>query len=436
MSRPAAACVLLVKEVAHKPEMTMTSFSPALHYQAYQTLADLSTPMRTVARHLAPWLHHSLFWFPESKLLRKAAGACEVLALAGLTHTRPPFNIDKVETEAGTVSVSEEAVFATPFCTLQRFRKTPAVEGEPKVLLVAPASGHFATLLRGTVQTLLRDHDVYVTDWHNVRDIPLSAGRFDLDTFIEHVIGFVDWLGPHTHLVAVCQPTVPTLAAVAVMAEEGHPHQPRSMTLMAGPIDCRINPTEVNRLATEKPIEWFAKNLIGTVPLRYKGALRKVYPGFLQISAFMSMNIDRHKESFRKMYDHYAAGETDRAIGIKEFYDEYLAMMDLPAEFYLQTVRSVFQEYELPQGRLKYRGRLVRPETIRRTALFTVEGERDDICSIGQTLAAHDLCSKLAPYRKQHHLQATVGHYGVFNGKRWERQIYPRLRDFIHAFDE
>ena len=414
----------------------MSPNSPALHYQAYQALADLTTPMRSMARHMAPWLHHSLFWFPESKSLRKAAAACEVVALAGLTHARPPFDIHTVETPTGTCSVHEEAVFATPFCTLQRFRKAPARPGEPKVLLVAPVSGHFATLLRGTVQTLLQDHDVYVTDWHNVRDIPLAEGAFDLDTFIEHIIGFVDWLGPHTHLVAVCQPTVPTLAAVAVMAEDGHPHQPRSMTLMAGPIDCRINPTEVNRLATEKPIEWFEKKLIGVVPLRYKGALRRVYPGFLQISAFMSMNMDRHKESFRKMYGHFAEGDRVSGHSIKEFYDEYLAMMDLPAEFYLQTVRKVFQEYHLAQGQLEYRGRVVKPEAIRRTALFTVEGERDDICSIGQTLAAHDLCSKLAPYRKQHHLQAAVGHYGVFNGKRWERQIYPRIRDFIHAFDE
>ena len=260
--------------------------------------------------------------------------------------------------------------------------------------------------------------------------------KVDLDTFIEHIIRFVDWLGPHTHLVAVCQPTVPTLAAVAVMAEDQHPHQPRSMTLMAGPIDCRINPTEVNNLATAKPMEWFESKLIGVVPLRYKGGMRRVYPGFLQISAFMSMNLDRHKESFRKMYGHYVEGDTVKAHGIKEFYDEYLAMMDLPAEFYLQTVRKVFQEYQLPRGVLEYRGRLVKPEAIRRTALFTVEGERDDVCSIGQTLAAHDLCSKLAPYRKQHHLQASVGHYGVFNGKRWEHQIYPRIRDFIHAFDE
>lgn len=414
----------------------MLPFSTALHYQAYQAVADLNSPARTVARHLAPWLHYGLSWFPESRSLRRAAAACEVVALSGLTHERPPFGIERVETDEGGCAVLEEPVFSTPFCTLQRFRKNPTVDGEPKVLLVAPVSGHFATLLRGTVQTLLRDHDVYVTDWHNIRDVPVTAGRFDLDSFIEHIIHFVDHLGPHTHLVAVCQPTVPTLAAVAVMAEERHPHQPRSMTLMAGPIDCRVNPTEVNRLATGKPIAWFEKNLIGTVPLRYRGAMRRVYPGFLQISAFMSMNKERHSDAFRKMYRHYSDGEAQRANEIKIFYDEYLAMMDLPAEFYLQTVRSVFQDYDLPLGRLTYRGRPVRPETIRRTALFTVEGERDDICSIGQTLAAHDLCSKLAPYRKQHHLQAAVGHYGVFNGKRWERQIYPRIRDFIHAFDE
>ena len=414
----------------------MLPFSTALHYQAYQAVADLNSPARTVARHLAPWLHYGLSWFPESRSLRRAAAACEVVALSGLTHERPPFGIERVETDEGGCAVLEEPVFSTPFCTLQRFRKNPTVDGEPKVLLVAPVSGHFATLLRGTVQTLLRDHDVYVTDWHNIRDVPVTAGRFDLDSFIEHIIRFVDHLGPHTHLVAVCQPTVPTLAAVAVMAEERHPHQPRSMTLMAGPIDCRVNPTEVNRLATGKPIAWFEKNLIGTVPLRYRGAMRRVYPGFLQISAFMSMNKERHSDAFRKMYRHYSDGEAQRANEIKIFYDEYLAMMDLPAEFYLQTVRSVFQDYDLPLGRLTYRGRPVRPETIRRTALFTVEGERDDICSIGQTLAAHDLCSKLAPYRKQHHLQSAVGHYGVFNGKRWERQIYPRIRDFIHSFDE
>lgn len=413
----------------------MTASTPALHYQGYQALDDLTAPARLAARAVTPWLHHALFWFPDSRLVRQALAACEVLALTGLSHARPPFSISAVDTDEGRFEVVEEDVYRTPFCTLQRFHKVGA-PAEPKVLLIAPVSGHFATLLRGTVQTLLRDHDVYVTDWHNVRDIPLSAGTFDLDAFIGQIVEFVEWLGGGVHLVAVCQPTVPTLAAVAVMAEEKHPHQPRSMTLMAGPIDCRVNPTEVNRLATSQPYEWFERNLIGVVPLRYRGALRRVYPGFLQISAFMSMNLGRHADSYRDMYTHYAHGDLGKAASIKEFYEEYLAMMDLPAEFYLQTIRSVFQEYHLARGCLQYRGRVVNPGAIRRTALFTVEGEKDDICSIGQTLAAHDLCSKLAPYRKQHHLQAGVGHYGVFNGKRWNRQIYPRIRDFIHAFDE
>lgn len=414
----------------------MSTICPAPHYQAYQAFDDLTSPMRFAARQMAPWLGLGMLWFPENRALRRAVAACEVVALSGLTHARPSFDIHSVQTDAGAFTVTEEAVYATPFCTLQRFRKEPASAGEPKVLLVAPISGHFATLLRGTVQTLLRDHDVYITDWHNVRDIPLMEGPFDLDTYIEHIIRFVDWLGPHTHIVAVCQPTVPALAAVAIMAEDNHPHQPRSMTLMAGPIDCRINPTAVNHLATGKPISWFERNLIGMVPLRFKGALRRVYPGFLQISAFISMNPDRHKASIHNMYNHFLDGDMDRAVGIKDFYEEYLAMMDLPAEFYLETVLKVFQEYQLARGVLEYKGRLVKPAAIRRTALFTVEGARDDICAAGQTLAAHDLCSKLAPYRKQHHLQAAVGHYGVFNGERWERQIYPRLRDFIHAFDE
>lgn len=413
----------------------MSSSTPALHYQAYQTAADLTEPARIFARAVVPWLYQALFWMPDSRALRHALATCEVLALSGLTHERPSFAIHSVETDDGLTTVVEEAVHRTPFCTLLHFRKVGAPP-EPKVLLIAPVSGHFATLLRGTVQTLLRDHDVYVTDWHNVRDIPLSAGVFDLDAYIGQIIGFVEWLGAGVHLMAVCQPTVATLAAVAVMAEDGSPVQPRSMTLMAGPIDCRVNPTEVNKMATSQPYEWFEKNLIGVVPWRFRGGMRRVYPGFLQISAFMSMNLERHADSYRDMYRHFSEGDIQKATNIKVFYEEYLAMMDLPAEFYLQTIRSVFQEYELPLGTFQYRGRRVNPGAIRRTSLFTVEGEKDDICAIGQTLAAHDLCSKLAPYRKQHHLQAAVGHYGVFNGKRWNRQIYPRIRDFIHAFNE
>ena len=279
-------------------------------------------------------------------------------------------------------------------------------------------SGHFATLLRGTVQTLLRDHDVYVTDWHNVRDIPWQRA-FDLDTFIGHIIDFVDRLGPHTHLVAVCQPTVPTLAAVAVMAEDRHPHQPRSMTLMAGPIDCRVNPTEVNRLATGKPIDWFAKNLIGGRAAALQGCDAPRSPG---LPADLGLHGHEHRAPPRRVQEHVPALPR-RGPRPRRRHQKLLCRIpgdDGPACRVLSADRAVgFQDYDLALGRLSYRGRAVRPEAIRRTALFTVEGERDDICSIGQTLAAHDLCSKLAPYRKQHHLQAAVGHYGVFNGKRW-----------------
>lgn len=405
------------------------------HYQGYQALFDATHPMRSMARTFAPWLQQTLSWLPESHTLRRMTAACEVVALAGLTHERPHFEIHDVEVDGETIAVQEEAAYVTPFCTLLHFRKDTPTPG-PKVLLIAPISGHFATLLRNTAHTLLRHHDVYVTDWHNVRDVPLAAGRFDLDAFVRHIIEFIEWMGPHTHVVAVCQPTVGTLAAVSVMAEDNHAVQPRSLTLMAGPIDCRINPTVVNNLATEHPIEWFEEKLIGVVPLRYRGALRRVYPGYMQISAFMSMNAERHLSSFRDLFHHRSQGDHDKAENIKTFYEEYLAMMDLPAEFYLETVQKVFQEYQLPRGELEYQGRKVNPAAIRRTALMTVEGEKDDICAIGQTLAAHDLCSKLSPYKKYHHLQPSVGHYGVFSGKRWERQIYPRLRAFIRDFDE
>ena len=407
----------------------------APHYQVYQAFSDVGYPARTTARALIPWLHQAMSWMPDNYAVRKATAICEAVALAGLTHERPSFGIEAIEVDGRKIAVREEAFATTPFATLLHFRKDMPNPG-PKVLLVAPISGHFATLLAGTARTLLQHHDVYITDWHNIRDVPLSAGVFDMDAFIDHLIGFINKLGPETHLVSVCQPTVGTLAAVAVMAADQSPNQPRSMTLMAGPIDCRINPSVVNKLATEKPIEWFEENLIGLVPLRYKGASRRVYPGYMQISAFMSMNAGRHMDSFRNMFFSRVDGDHAKADSVRDFYEEYLAMMDMSAEFYLETVRRVFQEHALALGKFTYRGQPVNPAAIRRTSLFTIEGEKDDICSIGQTLSAHDLCSKLAPYRKQHHLQPGAGHYGVFNGKRWERQIYPRVRAFIHDFDE
>jgi poly(3-hydroxybutyrate) depolymerase len=296
---------------------------------------------------------------------------------------------------------------------------------------VAPLSGHFATLLRGTVQTMLAEHDIYVTDWKNARDVPVAEGEFGFDDFIDYVIGFLDALGPGTHVVAVCQPAVAVLAAVAIMAASGNPAQPSSMTLMAGPIDTRINPTEVNRLATGHAIEWFERNLISRVPSGHPGASRRVYPGFLQISAFMLMNFDRHVRAHAEHFASLVEGDSAKATLHQAFYDEYLAVMDLPAAFYLETVERIFQTQELARGTLVSRGRPVEPAAIRRTALMTVEGENDDICAVGQTLAAQELCTGLHPLKKRHHLQTGVGHYGVFSGRRWAAEIYPRVRQLI-----
>jgi poly(3-hydroxybutyrate) depolymerase len=294
-------------------------------------------------------------------------------------------------------------------------------------------SVHFATLLRDTVRTVLQDHDVHVTDWHNVRDVPLAAGRFGLDEYTEHVMQFIAAMGPGVHVMAVCQPCVSALAAVALMSEDQHPATPASLTLMAGPIDCRVSPTEVNKLASSKPIEWFEKHLITHVPLGHRGAGRRVYPGFVQLSAFMSMNRERHVNAFRDYYQHVADADFEKAEVTRSFYQEYLAVLDLSADFYLETVQQVFQDHALARGELTYRGRRVDPAAIRRTALVTVEGERDDICAIGQTLAAQDLASSLRPYLRTHYVQPNVGHYGVFSGKRWQNHIYPVVRDVIHV---
>jgi poly(3-hydroxybutyrate) depolymerase len=301
--------------------------------------------------------------------------------------------------------------------------------------LVAPMSGHFATLLRDTVRTMLRDHDVYITDWHNARDVPVRDGRFDFEDFIGHLIGFLEAIGPGAHLVAICQPSVAALAAAAIMAEDGNPARPRSMTLMAGPIDTRINPTKVNQFATSRSLEWFERNVIDLVPFRHGGAFRPVYPGFVQLLAFMSMNIDRHMKSFHDLYRNRVKADVAKVEVVRKFYAEYFAVMDLTAEFFLQTIRDVFQDYALPLGHMKWRGRRIDLGAIRRTPLLTVEGEKDDVCAVGQTLAAHDLCLHLRPYLKKHYVQTGVGHYGVFAGRQWMNQIYPIVRDVIHASD-
>ena len=403
-------------------------------YQNFQAYSDIAGPVRAIADMAAAALVQPLPGLSRNAFQRAVAALCQLVARAGVSHRRPAFGIDTVNIRDRRVAVRETAVHQTPFCTLLHLEKD-LVAPQPRVLLVAPMSGHFATLLRGTAQTLLVDHDVYLTDWHNVRDVGLRHGPFDFDDFVEHVITFLQVLGPGAHVVGVCQPCVAVLAAAAIMAEDADPAQPRSMTLMAGPIDTRVNPTEVNRLATSRPIEWFERNLIGIVPWRYAGALRRVYPGFVQLAAFMSMNLDRHVKAQIDLFCHLANGDDEKASAIRAFYDEYCAVMDLPAEFYLQTVRTVFQEHALPLGKFEWRGRRVDPSAIRRTALFTVEGERDDICAVGQTLAAQELCSSLRPYMKRHHVQTGVGHYGVFNGRRWSNYIYPIMRNIIYASD-
>jgi polyhydroxyalkanoate depolymerase len=401
-------------------------------YKAYQAQDDLMAPVRFFAATALSAMESSGLTRSGLPFMRNVSAAYEMISRARLTHTRPPYEIETVISAGREAHITEEVVFSTPFGSLLRFKKHIDIE-QPRVLVVAPLSGHFATLLRSTVKTLLADHDVYITDWHNARDVPLSAGQFGMDGYIRHVIAFLEHLGPGAHVVAVCQPCVQSLAACAIMSEDDNPATPASMTLMAGPIDCRINPTKVNELATTKPIEWFESQLIATVPNRYKGAGRRVYPGFVQLTAFMSMNMDRHVQAHIDLYSNLAQGRREQAEQAKNFYDEYFAVLDLPAEFYLETVRLVFQEYALAKGELTFEGRKVNPAAIRKTVLMTVEGERDDICSVGQTLAAHDLASKLRPYMKQHHLQAGVGHYGVFSGKKWEGQIYPLVRNAIQS---
>ena len=407
-------------------------------YQAYQAHSDIMMPFRALAGMALKNLGTNV-WATGIRGLRPSAlanltAAYELISRAGLTHTRPSYGIDSVTVGDRDVAVTEEAADVTPFGTLLHFKKD-VVQEQPRVLLVAPLSGHFATLLRATVRTMLPEHDVYITDWHNARDVPLEAGRFGFDEYVAHLMRFLEKIGPGAHMVAVCQPCVAALVAASVMAQGNNQAAPRSMTLMAGPIDTRVNPTKVNELAKGKPIDWFEKNLIATVPRRHGGGGRRVYPGFVQLTAFMSMNIQRHIKAHQELYENLAKGDDAKSAQTKAFYDEYFAVLDLAAEFYLETVQLVFQEHALPLGQLTYDNQKVEPAAIKRTMLFTVEGEKDDICAVGQTLAAHDLCSSLRPYRKKHHMQAGVGHYGVFSGRTWQNQIYPMVKNVILQSD-
>jgi polyhydroxyalkanoate depolymerase len=403
-------------------------------YEAYQAQRDLTAPARAVAT----WTNGLLSMLPprlrEMGTVRFAAATSELVSRAAFTHERPAWGIDTVTCAGTEVTVHEKVEVSTPFGSLLHFVKDGAPE-QPKVLLVTALAGHFSTLLRATVRSLSADHDVYVTDWLNARDVGIEHGTFGLDDYIAQVISFLEFMGPGSHLMAVCQPCPASLAAASVMAATDNPCQPRSLVLMAGPVDTRVNPTKVNELAHSKPLQWFEDNVITTVPLRYPGALRRVYPGFLQLSGFMVMNLERHVKQHIELYNHLVRGDYEEARGIEEFYDEYFAVLDMPAEFYLQTIDRVFQRELLAQGALTWRDQPVEPAAIRRTGLLTIEGERDDVCGVGQTMAAQALCTGIRPSKKRHHLQPGVGHYGVFSGSKWESQVYPIVRNFIAAND-
>ncbi|MBT0668497.1 polyhydroxyalkanoate depolymerase [Novosphingobium profundi] len=409
-------------------------------YDAYEATNDLLAPSRFAARLARRFRDEALDGAQDMPFARRLFALAEVYEKAAITHARPAYAIASVPCGGREVAVVEQVVMDLPFGDLLHFAKPEVTLPQPKVLIVAPISGHFSTLLRNTVETMLSDHDVYITDWKNARDVPLAAGRFGLEDYIDYVITFLQELGDPAqrkgaNVLAVCQPCVPVLAAAAIMAKDDDPCQPRTMTLMGGPIDVRETPTVVNELAFAHSYDWFAANMIQTVPWRHRGGGRRVYPGFLQLSAFMAMNMGRHFDQFRKLYQALVDGDTARVDKIETFYDEYFAVLDLTEEFYLETIDKVFQRALLAKGELTFRGEPVDCGAIRKTALLTVEGERDDICSVGQTAAAHLLCSSLRPHLKQHHLQPGVGHYGTFSGSKWEKQVYPQVRSLILAMN-
>ncbi len=409
-------------------------------YHLYDLQHALMTPARIAAE-----MTRSVYANPSNplaftKMGRSIAAGAEVFERATRKFNEPDFNLHETTIGGKPVAVEEQIVLQKPFCDLVHFHRQ-IKRNDPKVLIVAPMSGHFATLLRGTVEALLPHHDVYITDWIDARQVPLSDGKFDLDDYIAYLREFMTLLGPDTHVIAVCQPAVPVYAAIALMEAEDDPNTPRSMTLMGGPIDARVSKTAVTEMAEQRPLSWFERMVIAVVPFYYPGAHRHVYPGFIQLSGFMSMNLDRHVGSTVKFFGHLVKGDGDSAESHRKFYNEYLAVMDITAEFYLQTVETVFQTFTLPRGKMKWTdpatGKIhaVNPAAIRRTALLTVEGELDDISAHGQTTAAHIISTGLPAEKQFHQFQENVGHYGIFNGSRWRSQIMPRVRHFIRKHD-
>jgi poly(3-hydroxybutyrate) depolymerase len=366
---------------------------------------------------------------------KSVAAACEVFERVTRRYGKPAFGIQDVLVGGERVAVHEDIVWQRPFCNLIHFSRSlrGSRRPDPKLLIVAPMSGHYATLLRGTVEAFLPNHEIYITDWVDARMVPITEGRFDLDDYIDYIISMLHALGPDTHVIGVCQPSVPVMAAVSLMEAKNDPYTPLTMTLMGGPIDTRLSPTKVNDVAVDKGVDWFRSNVITKVPFPHPGFMRDVYPGFLQLTGFMTMNLNRHFDAHKTLYFDLVRGDGDSAQKHREFYDEYLSVMDLTAEFYLQTVDTVFVKYALAKGEMTHRGKPVDPGAIRNVALFTIEGENDDITGYGQTQAAHGLCVNLPLDKKAHYTQAGVGHYGVFNGSRFRSEIAPRIADFIRS---
>ena len=401
-------------------------------YWMYEMGQASLNPVRAVTDATKFLFQNPLNPFSHTEFGKSVAAGCELFERTTRRYGKPEWGIDDVEVGGPRVSVQIRSIWEKPFCRLLHFERMMPRAAQPRVLIVAPMSGHYATLLRGTVEAFLPEHEVYITDWADARMVPMTAGRFDLDDYIDYVTEILQFLGGNVHVVAVCQPSVPVLAAAALMEAANDPFVPLSMTLMGGPIDTRSNPTAVNDLAQQRGIEWFRSNVITRVPFPHPGFMRDVYPGFLQLNGFVSMNLDRHIDAHKNLFRHLVQGDGDSAQKHREFYDEYLAVMDLTAEYYLQTVDTVFVKHSLPKGEMTHRGKPVDLTKIQRVSLMTVEGEKDDISGIGQTEAAHRLCSSLSADKKMHYMQKGVGHYGVFNGSRFCAEIRPRISSFMH----